>query len=222
MDDIQWLASRERLERHRHASAYAAIVLDGGYLESGDHGRRRLESSQVVIHAAYEAHSDRVEASGARVLNLELSLALAPGFYQLVGLDEILGAVRCGDVLSIPALIEQRAAPLAPLTEDWPDVLALEIGNNPQTNLTRWAEHMGLRISDLSPGFFAAFGTTPKRFRAEAKSRKAAALLGSSPEPLAQIAIEAGFTDQAHMTRAVFALTGLTPGKIRRGVSIQG
>jgi AraC-like DNA-binding protein len=33
--------------------------------------------------------------------------------------------------------------------------------------------------------------------------------------PLAQLAVETGFADQAHMTRALTMLTGVPPGALR-------
>ncbi|MET3667922.1 helix-turn-helix domain-containing protein [Caulobacter sp. 1776] len=54
------------------------------------------------------------------------------------------------------------------------------------------------------------------RRRVEARARRAWALITGTMDTLASIAAETGFTDQAHMTRDVKALTGKAPGAWRR------
>jgi AraC-like DNA-binding protein len=42
--------------------------------------------------------------------------------------------------------------------------------------------------------------------------------LGETDEPIAQIALDAGFADQSHLTRAFKQHTGLTPAEYRRAL----
>lgn len=60
------------LPRHRHDSAYAAVILCGGYEECGSYGRYRAKAGHVLLHRSFDAHLDRFERRGARVLNLPL------------------------------------------------------------------------------------------------------------------------------------------------------
>src|SRR5688500_18217427 len=71
----QKLAPRARLDWHSHAVPYAALVLAGGYAESGDGGRFLAEPGHVVIHTPFSAHADQVSANGAVVVNLPLAIA---------------------------------------------------------------------------------------------------------------------------------------------------
>jgi AraC-like DNA-binding protein len=47
--------------------------------------------------------------------------------------------------------------------------------------------------------------------------RLALSLLATTDLPLAEIALQAGFADQAHFTRRIRSATGRTPRQIRQG-----
>ena len=59
------------------------------------------------------------------------------------------------------------------------------------------------------------WSVTPARFRAEVRARKAWRAIAFGDAPLAEVAADGGFADQAHLTRAIRALTGRTPGAWR-------
>ncbi len=45
--------------------------------------------------------------------------------------------------------------------------------------------------------------------------------LGAAPTvPLAELAVEAGYADQAHLTHEARALSGLSPGQLRAALSV--
>ncbi|QUM71053.1 helix-turn-helix domain-containing protein [Sphingopyxis granuli] len=72
-----------------------------------------------------------------------------------------------------------------------------------------------MRAETLSRGFRAAYGCTPKAYRADVRARAALAAARASGESFAAIAHRLHFTDQAHMTRAVARISGVTPGRWR-------
>jgi AraC family transcriptional regulator len=78
------------------------------------------------------------------------------------------------------------------------------------------ADGVGVRPSELVRAFRAfhgvPVGTYARRLRLEWVARR----LAESAEPIASLAIEAGFADQAHLTRAFRAFSGLTPARYRR------
>jgi AraC family transcriptional regulator len=55
-------------------------------------------------------------------------------------------------------------------------------------------------------------GTYARRLRLDWVARR----LAETDEPIASLAIEAGFADQPHLTRAFRAFSGLTPARYRR------
>ena len=202
------------MPRHRHAEPYAAIVVDGGYLEAGDSGRIEARPGDVLLHGAYDAHRDAFLSRGATVLNLPLDAAARPGFGRIENVDAIVRlAERDWRQASIEAQrgIEWRSAPLA----DWPDLLAAALRDDPDLVISSWAESVGLAAASVSRGFARAYGISPKRFRLEARVRRAARRLQHWQGSLAALAAELGFADQAHMTRAIAAMTGHTPARLR-------
>lgn len=65
--------------------------------------------------------------------------------------------------------------------------------------------------------FGAAVGLTPKAFcRVQRFQTLLTALAADPARPLAQLALDAGYSDQAHMSREFSGIAGLTPGAYRR------
>jgi AraC-like DNA-binding protein len=206
-----------RLERHQHVTGYTAVVVAGGYVEAGDSGRFRLEAGSVVFHRAYEAHADNFGTTGAVILNLPLPAAVPEVPVGL--LRDVDAVVRLAERDSMAAADLVVSSLMAPLANpgDWPDLLAAALRDNPSLGLTDWAERMGLALETAARGFKRAYGVSPKRYRADVRALQAWRQIPRSTLPLAQLALALGFTDQAHMTRDVVALTGRTPGALRRG-----
>jgi AraC-like DNA-binding protein len=98
---------------------------------------------------------------------------------------------------------------------DWPDRLAADILSNPALRLSGWSRAHGLAPATVSRGFRRVFAISPIAFRAQLHARMAWRHLMQSDAPLASIAIETGFSDQPHMTRAVATLTCQTPAQWR-------
>jgi AraC-like DNA-binding protein len=206
--------------RHRHRESYAAIVLEGSYLEVGDNGCWRAEAGSVIAHGAFEAHRNWVSARGARVINLALPVALdLPAAFRVRDIDALIDAARAGTPDIRHLLLAAR--PCAPVEADWPALLAEAIRRCPTLSIGRWAAHAGLARETISRGFRATFGTTPARYRAEARARHAWRQIVGGRQPLSAIAYDGGFADQAHFTRAVHALTGAPPSSWRRVKSVQ-
>jgi AraC-like DNA-binding protein len=203
-----------RLPRHRHVAAYAAVVLSGEFVEAGDGGRHRLEAGKVVFHPAFEAHRDDFGWAGAVVLNVPLGQCPAFATGELAALDGVIRLAR-RDPQAAAAVLLEDARPVEVALADWPDVLARALADEPELSLAVWAERSGLSAQTLSRGFRQAYGTTPKRFRAEHRAQRAVRALAGWTGTLAELAAELGFADQAHLTRAVVSLTEWTPGRLR-------
>lgn len=200
--------------RHVHSTAYAAVVLRGSYVEAGSRGRFRVGEGDVLFHGAFDAHRDTFGADGGEILNVALPMDSLPrsASGRLDDAGELLRLAA--DEAALLLLRKIRARDDG--ERDWPDLLAADLRRNPSLELRRWAHSHGLRGETLSRGFFALYGVTPARFRAEARARAAWQRIRSGEIPLAAIAAETGFSDQPHMTRAVLALTGRPPGAWRQ------
>jgi AraC-like DNA-binding protein len=209
-------APGEALPRHCHREPFAAIVLAGGYDEAGDTGRHRVRAGDVIFHKAFESHLDQFHRPGAEVLVIPL-----PQEWRgetLGWIDDPDAIVRAGETNHSAALellmsgVRTRSAEAL----DWPDALAAALRSDPSISLGSWAEVAGLHPGSLSRGFAQAYGTTPAAYRVVQRTRRAIDALLSTDLPLSRLAFECGFSDQAHMTRAVAGLTGAPPALVRR------
>ena len=210
---------RERCEagdlpRHRHAGGYVTLILAGGYEEAGDAGRFRAGPGDVLVHHPFEAHLNRFARLSADVLNLPLPPGAGGRAYgRAVDPDAAMRLAERDIGGAAALLLEQVEA--AASEQDWPDLLAAELRGVDPVAIGEWGRRRGLAPAALSRGFRQVFGTSPQRFRAEARARRAWAAAVASRRPLADIAFDLGFADQAHMTRAVAAMTGRPPGRWR-------
>ncbi|MDI1327028.1 MAG: helix-turn-helix transcriptional regulator [Brevundimonas sp.] len=211
---FQTCTAGDRMERHRHRDAYAAVVLAGGYVEAGDRGRFHARPGQVLIHGSWESHMDAFSGAGARVLNLPLTAEIGFGVGVVADPDAVARAAE-RDLAEAEAQLRGTIQPLDAALDDWPDALAEALRRDQGLALEGWAEAAGLTPATVSRGFRQAFGTSPRRYRAEQRALKAAAAILRHDETLAALAAGLGFVDQAHMTRAVAALTGAAPGRLR-------
>jgi AraC-like DNA-binding protein len=212
-----WISSHnasERMPRHRHVEGYAAVVLAGGYVEAGDRGRIRVQPGQVVIHGAYEAHQDHFSRAGAIVLNIPL-LERIDGITGIVTDPDAVARLAERDRVAAAALLKQTIQPLDAQLADWPDQLAAALTSQPDFSLEAWAASMGLAPQSISRGFRQAYGVSPKRYRLEQRTLRAIRHLHTWRGTLASLAAEVGFADQAHLTRAVVALTGVAPHRLK-------
>ena len=104
------------------------------------------------------------------------------------------------------AFLAQRLAtplPLA-LTRAW----QLIEGTQGRAPIARIADHLGMTRRHLARQF-RPFGLSPKKAARVARFTAASARAGSAS--WAQIAADAGYADQAHLTREFRALSGMTP-----------
>ncbi len=85
-----------------------------------------------------------------------------------------------------------------------------------QVSVKSLADLAQLSRSHFSRAFKASAGMTPQRWLRNAKVRRVQQLIVETGWPLAQIAVETGFADQAHLARVFRQVTGENPGAWRR------
>ncbi len=135
----------------------------------------------------------------------------------------------------LPALAGQLPADLPPATAlnlvtglaaqlmyaGPPDPLVLEgvrLLARGGTSVTRMSSELSVSERQLRRRFDAAVGYGPKMLHRVLRFRRALAQLQPAARDgnLARLAIEAGFADQAHLTREMTSLTGLPPAALAR------
>jgi AraC family transcriptional regulator len=77
-------------------------------------------------------------------------------------------------------------------------------------------------LVNLSPHYFSmlfkhAFGVPPHQFVLQERITAAQRLLASGRMPICELAINLGFADQSHFSRAFRKVTGMTPRRYRSG-----
>jgi AraC-like DNA-binding protein len=207
--------------RHHHERAFAAIVLSGGYVEAGDTGRHRVGPGSVLLHRRFEAHLHHIGTGGAEVLVLELSCDPAVARGRVDDPDTIarLGERDAG-AASVELFAQIRPTEQPPL--DWPDLLARDLARDPTLDLRRWADGHGLHPGSLSRGFRSIYDVSPAHYRLVQRTRRALTLFGNTRTSLAEVAALAGFSDQAHMSRAVRQMTGRTALQLKHAAGAPG
>lgn len=83
------------------------------------------------------------------------------------------------------------------------------------------AELVGLSQSHFSHAFKASTGLPPHQWQLKARIERGQRLLATNDRSLTEVAVEAGFSDQAHFTRVFRRMVGETPAAWRRG-AVQG
>jgi AraC-like DNA-binding protein len=208
------------IPRHRHRQPYAAVILSGGYEETGNLGRYRVRPGQVLLHRSFDAHLDRFDSSGADVLNLLLDEE--PGFgLACIEDPDAITRIAERDPSAAAETLQGQLRRIEPAIADWPDLLARELIDDPRLRLDGWARRHGLAQESISRGFKRVFSASPAAFRAEARAQIALSRIAGGATSLAGVAAEAGFADQSHMTRAITGLTGRPPGYWRRSNSFK-
>lgn len=203
-----------RLPRHCHHGAYAALVLAGGYAEAGDNGRHYARPGDVLIHGRFEAHQNAFGPEGADILNLPCPWHVTGLIGRVADPDRIMRIAE-GDPQDAANAMFANLIPCIGTANDWPDMLAGALNRDEVASLSLWAEAAGITPASVSRGFALAYGTSPQRFRADRRACRAAQAIATQAKPLADMAVELGFADQAHMTREVSRLTGLSPQRWR-------
>lgn len=201
-------------ERHHHLHAYAALLVEGECQEIGDHGRFTAVPGDVLIHDRFDGHADQIGRRGARFLNIAFKRPLNGKFGRVFDVDAVVRAFERDPQEGLDQFHHQFQ-PVHHCPDDWPDLLATDLSTETAFRFDEWADARGVHPASLSRGFRLAYGVTPKRYRLEQMTARAARRMTSSSERLAAIATECGFADQSHMTRAVARLLGTTPARLR-------
>ncbi len=203
------------------------MVLAGSFEERGYSGRLVATEGDVLVHHDLDAHGNTMLSRGAWLLRLPLPPkraqdAFAEGGYRVDRLDDVvrLAARNVGDASAVLAARLAKVAPRSPVTRDWPDVLAADLRGGEPFALDDWARAHGLAPATVSRGFRQVHAVPPSVYRAELRARRAWQEVRRSAHSLAAIALDAGFADQAHMSRAVRSFTGAAPGAWRRGTEL--
>jgi AraC family transcriptional regulator len=235
-------ALTKSVEKHQHAASYFSLLLEGAYEERGAGFDLRYEPYTLVFHAACTPHEDRM-LGPCRFFAVDLLPrweavvaelgGAAAHVFELAGGDPIWLVLRLyreflaqADAAesTVEALVYELCAHVAKRgAEDLHEPvwlaqadLAVREGFRQPLELSRLAASIGVHPTHLCRAFRRFRGYTISDAMIGARVQHVARRLAGSDEPLAEIALEAGFTDQSHMTRTFKRVTGAPPGGHRR------
>jgi AraC family transcriptional regulator len=227
--------------KHSHDVAHFSLLLDGSALECA--GRTTLECAPMtmVYRAAGLTHHDEIRDCGARYFILELGERWDDAIAACGDVPEHLHELRGGDpvwlalrlhrltrsaepsALDVDSLLYELCARTATMRPEdarepaWVKrvVRTLDDGFRERLDLATLAADAGVHPAHLARTFRRFRGRTVGDYVTGMRVREACDRLLRGV-PADEIAHDAGFADQSHMTRIFKAVTGMTPGEYRR------
>ena len=224
---------------HAHEGATLTAVLGGSLDENWGRSSQSCDRQTIVVRPAGAPHSDRMRAAGA--INLEIDLhdcaaadaVIASRFatfrrtsdeHALLIARRISGELRSDDslrALAIEGAALELVACVARLEmrkgASWlmrAYAMMRDRFDEPLT-IADIAAAAGVHPVHLARAFRRRFGVSPSAMLRQIRLNRAAEELRHSEKPLSQIAIECGYYDHAHFTRAFRAFAGTTPSIFR-------
>jgi AraC family transcriptional regulator len=230
-------AGGEAQPRHRDRRSRISLLLRGGFREDGPGGSTTASPGNVLIKSHTAWHEDVFAPGGAVLLSVELDsrdsllASVGAGSWRL---RNDASAMRFAGVLLESALakdagsIEAASADL--LDSDMSDPhsrreppgwltrlkLEVESASLADTRISDRAQEAGVHPAHVSRLFRRCFGRTITDHAQAHAVRRAFALMARPDARLSEVALAAGFYDQAHMNRAFRRVVGCTPGAHRR------
>lgn len=213
---VETMPAGSRRARHRHLEGYATVVLAGRFTEASFAGLRNAGPGDVLLHGSFDCHANQpLNNKPFQILRLPWRRGSLEGHFHLRDVDA-LARLAERDPYEAMRVLEHDARPASARPVDWMADLAHDLANSEHLVLRDWAGRMGLRPEALSRGFRAQFGTSPKAFRLESRTRRAWRSVVETNVSLTAIAHEHGFFDLAHMSRSIRAFTGRWPMEWRK------
>lgn len=239
--------SGERMAPHWHPGTQVSMVLRGAVQEGVGGREHQGTAGAVVVKPAGTVHRNVFGPAPVRMLSINLvsvgpdaedQAAALRGWRWMDGgpasraLWRLLATARAEPERApalladafwemVDALDDGAAAPQSSAPPPWlrrvRDLLHDSAGAAPPVRDLAWAA--GVHPVYLARAFRRAYGVPVTEYARRLRVRAAADRVASTALPLARIACEAGFADQAHLTRELRRETGLTPGALRRAAA---
>jgi AraC family transcriptional regulator len=228
---------------HAHAEAVISLVLAGEGVDDGDNGARPLGAQDVLFTPSYVPHGYRF-GQRARWFNIQISdswleritdgqrlpknAEVLKGHKAAVWVARVRSEAQLRDSVSSLAIDGAMILMLAELARTADDGAAtrprwlrrveeaIDTTFAAPPPMEELAALAGVHPRHLLRTFRRYHGTTVAQYIRQRQLQQARVALASSKQPLAMIALDAGFSDQAHFTRVFRHTYGETPGEYAR------
>jgi AraC family transcriptional regulator len=229
---------------HVHELQYFAFLLTGGYQENLGRHDVTCEPQSFVFHPSHEVRYGRLGDAGARLFHVEIAPRCLDRLRDegcVLGDSRVLTA---GPLVTLSLNLYREFRQTDTASALAIEGLSLEILGalmrstlRADTHRPRWLERARQRVHDdvvralslesvaadvgvsavrLSRAFRRAYGESLGAYQRRLRVGLACERLRDSSRSLAEIALDAGFTDQSHFTRVFKRLIGVTPAVFRR------
>ena len=216
-------AAGEECRAHRHEQVQRSLLLAGSYVEDSEAGRREVHCRTLSIKPAGFEHEDGFGRAGALILSVqhEAGDGGASDYHlsawpRSVPPQAMTVGEGGGHASGCPCPDTKRSAHIPSSARPWLIEARQRLLQQPQMAVTTLARTLGKHPVHLARQFRTTFGETPSEVRQHDRSARAIDQIVRSSRTLSDIAFDVGFSDQAHMTRALKAMTGWTPADLRR------
>jgi AraC family transcriptional regulator len=230
-----------RLPRHDHADPYFSLVVRGSVHERDPRREASYSTGSLHFHPGADPHSGHTEAEGLTCLSVvpkgRLGLLLdarmtaqaaeAPDLAAMATrCHREFGASDAASDLALEALCLElvaaslRARPDSRRSEapcwlsEARDFLHAHLDR--RVTVSELAAVAAVHPAHLARVFRRHLGCSPGAYLRRLRVERARRALEATREPIAAIALSAGFASQAHFTRTFHRLVGMPPGAYRR------
>jgi AraC family transcriptional regulator len=231
--------------QHSHEYGYIGITLDGYSTQVCKNQVRSSKPWTVMFHPPGEIHSDHFHDRGAREFNIEIAgtslgrlcerFKYPDGAVEMNGgkagslAARLYGEFRLMDSVSWMAIegltielmaevfrqrLKRSAGKPPPWLRDVNDLIHDRYTE--RLTLSDLARAVSIHPVHLAREFHRRVGCTVGQQIRQLRIERACRLLSHSNNPLAEIALAAGFPDQSQFTKTFHTLTGMTPSQYRR------
>jgi len=229
--------------RHLHDTPHLCLILSEGYRSSARGAGALCGRGTLLVHPAGTVHEDRFERRGGSFLSLHpcpegeddpeparlpsTSVAfLGPRVERLCErlLLESTGRDDCSPLALECLFYELMAiaseAPASRHTPSWlSPALAWVRDSEKVPGVAELARFAGVHPVSFARTFRHHQGVSPGEFLRWTRIERVLPFLRNRRTSLAEVALEAGFSDQSALTRACRRVLGVTPGEYRRRLS---
>jgi AraC family transcriptional regulator len=229
---------------HIHPLPYFAYLLTGGYQEHLGRQAVSFEPQSFVFHPSHEVRYGRLSDAGARLFHVEMALRCLDQLEDEGSLLGDSMAQLAGPAVTLSQRLYREFRQTDTASAFAIEGLSLEIlgallrsAPRPDAGVPRWlalardrihdestrpltvqgmAIELGVSAVRLSRAFTRTFGESIGAYQRRLRIQAACERMRESSASLAEIALDAGFTDQSHFTRVFRRIIGTTPAVFRR------
>lgn len=228
---------------HSHPEAYFCLILDGSSTQTYGAKRRVREPLTTAFYPPNELQSESFGCAGGRIFNVEMDARWLRHFreYSVIGeesndyrggsvawlmsklyhefrrMDQASALMIEGLTLEIIAEASRQFAASKNPTSRWleraREILHEQFADN--ITLASLADRVGVHPVYLASSFRKKYHCTVGEYRQRLRIEFACRELAKPHPSLAQIALTAGFSSQAHFSKTFKRFTGTTPAKYR-------